>query len=240
MATTKKNLYRRIILKLSGEALMGKNGFGIDPKIVEDIAHDIKKVLRHKVQVGVVVGAGNFFRGAKLNNDEISRITGDHLGMIATMLNALAMQDIFSRLNIPTKVMSALPINGLIDPYNYRRALEYLEQNFVVIFSGGTGNPFVTTDTALCLRGIELKADLILKATNVDGVYAADPKKNPCAKLYNHLTYDDALRQKLSVMDLTAFCLGRDHKMKLRVFNINKRGALLRIIQGANEGTLVQ
>ncbi|OGT09285.1 MAG: UMP kinase [Gammaproteobacteria bacterium RBG_16_37_9] len=240
MNTTKKHHYRRVMLKLSGEALMGKKDYGISVQVIEDIARDIKVLVSKKIQLGIVVGAGNFFRGARLNGSKISRITGDHLGMVATMLNALAMQDVFTRLKIPVKVMSALPINGLIERYNQRDAIEYLQQGLVVIFAGGTGNPLVTTDTALCMRGIELDADLLLKATSVDGVYATDPKKNPKAKLFSHLTYDEVLKKELAVMDLAAFCLGRDHKMKLRIFNIFKKGALLRIIQGEDVGTLVE
>ena len=240
MTTKNKKRRQRIVIKLSGEALMGEGDHGIDSKIIEDIALDVKGLLALKTQVGMVVGGGNFFRGARLNGKGISRISGDHLGMIATMLNAVAMQDIFLRLKIPTKIMSALPIDGIIERYDYRRASDFLDKGFVVIFAGGTGNPLVTTDTALCLRGIELGADLLLKATNVDGVYDSDPKKNPKAKFYFHLTYDEALAKKLGVMDLNAFCLGRDHKMKLRVFNIRKKKALLRIIKGLKEGTLVE
>lgn len=230
----------RVVLKLSGEALMGEAEHGISSKIIEDIAVDIKALVSKNIQVGIVVGGGNFFRGARLNGEAVSRVTGDHLGMVATMLNAIAMRDIFNRLGIPTNAMSALPIDGLIERYDRNRAMSYLQQGLVVIFAGGTGNPLVTTDTALCLRGIELNADLLLKATNVDGVYSTDPKKNPDAKFYSHLTYDEALTQKLEVMDLSAFSLGRDHKMKLRVFNIHKRGALLHIMQGLDEGTLVE
>lgn len=236
----KKNSYSRIVLKLSGEALLGKREAGIETKIIEEIAFDIKSLVVFGVQVGIVVGGGNFFRGATLSGSGISRITGDYLGMMATMLNALAMQDIFTRFKIPTKTMSALPIEGLIERYDTRCAIEYLEGGAVVIFAGGTGNPLVTTDTALCLRGIELGADLLLKATNVDGVYSTDPKKDLQAKLYRKLTYDEALAKKLTVMDQSAFCLGRDHQMKLRVFNLRKPGALLSIIQGSDEGTLVE
>ncbi len=240
MAIANKKKPRRIVLKLSGEALMGKKEAGIDSKIIKDIASDVKALAKSNIQVGIVVGGGNFFRGAMLNGDGISRITGDHLGMIATMLNALAMQDIFTSLGIPTKTMSALPIDGIIERYDCRKANNYLVGGFVVIFAGGIGSPLVTTDTALCLRGIELGADLLLKATNVDGIYSKDPKKNRDAKLYRRLTYGQALAENLGVMDLSAFCLGRDHKMKLRVFNIRKKGALLRIIQGLDEGTLVE
>lgn len=255
----KKTHYRRVILKFSGEALLGKRTSGIDTVVIENIAHEIKPLVASKVQIGIVVGGGNFFRGAELcsnkttvndaaNNAKnqdvngilISRVTGDHLGMIATMLNALAMRDVFTHLNIPTKIMSALPIDGIIESYDCHKAANYLEQNFVVIFAGGTGNPFVTTDTALGLRGIELDADLLLKATNVKGIYSADPQTNPDAKFYSHLTYQEALTKELAVMDLSAFCLCRDHQMKLRVFNMHKKGAILRIIQGANEGTLVE
>jgi uridylate kinase len=240
MAATKKIRYRRIMLKFSGEALLGRRTHGIDTAVIENIACEIKQLVACKVQVGIIIGGGNFFRGAKLNQALISRVTGDHLGMIATMLNALAMRDVFAHLGIPTKIMSALPIAGIVEGYDHCRALDYLAQNFVVIFAGGTGNPLVTTDTALGLRGIELDADLLLKATNVDGIYSADPQTNPNAKFYSHLTYQEALNKELAVMDLAAFCLCRDHKMKLRVFNMHKKGALLRIIQGSNEGTLVE
>jgi len=241
MATKKpKNNYRRVVLKISGEALMGKTSHGIDSKIIEKIAADIKLLAKSKIQIGLVIGGGNFIRGGKLNDSMISRVTADHLGMIATMMNAVAMQEVFINLKIPTKIMSALPIDGLVERYNRRAAVAYLDQGFVVIFAGGTGNPLVTTDTALCLRGIELDADLLLKATNVNGVYAQDPKKNSKTKFYKHLTYDDALEKELEVMDLTAFCLGRDYKMKLRVFNISKKGALVRAVKGLDEGTLVE
>ena len=227
------------MLKFSGEALQGKKQHGIDPTVIEKIAAEIKP-LQGRIQLGIIVGGGNFLRGGKLNHSEISRITGDHLGMIATMMNALAMCDIFTRLQIRTKVMSALPVVGMIEGYERAQAADYLEQNFVVIFAGGTGNPLVTTDTALGLRGIELDADLLVKATNVDGVYSADPRTNPQAKLYQKLTYAEALAQELAIMDLTAFYLCRDNKMKLRIFNINKNNALVNIINGKNEGTLIE
>lgn len=232
--------FKRFILKLSGEALLGNKDYGIDTGIIEQIARDIKKILKQKKQIGIVIGGGNFFRGSRLNGHNFSRVTGDHLGMLATIINALAIQDVFMSCNIPTQVMSALPIDGIVERYDYRRAICLMEEGKVLIFSGGIGNPLVTTDTALCLRGIELGADLLLKATNVNGIYSADPKKNPQAKFYAHLTYDEALIKNLEVMDLFAFYLGREHKMKLRVFNINKPGALIRIVQGLNEGTLVE
>jgi uridylate kinase len=240
MVATKKNYYRRIILKYSGEALLGKNNSGIDTAVIENIAHELKPLIAAKVQIGIVVGGGNFFRGGELNNTHISRVTGDHLGMIATILNALAIREVFTNLQIPTEVMSALPIAGIVEQYNNKKANHYLNSGFIVVFAGGTGNPLVTTDTALGLRGVELNADLLLKATNVDGVYSADPLKNPDAVFYHHLTYQEALAKELAVMDLAAFCLCRDHKMKMRVFNMHKKGALLRIIEGLDEGTLVE
>jgi uridylate kinase len=240
MGATKKIHYRRIMLKFSGEALLGKKSCGIDTAVITNVAQEIKPLLANKVQVGVIIGGGNFFRGAKLKQEMISRITGDYLGMFATMMNALAMRDVFEKLHIPTKIMSALPVPGIIEGHDRVKANHYLNQNFITIFAGGIGNPLVTTDTALSLRGIELNADLLVKATNVDGVYSADPRINPKAKLYTHLNYQQALTKKLAVMDLTAFCLCRDHKMKLRVFNMHKRGALLRIVKGADEGTLVE
>lgn len=240
LTTADKGGIGRIVLKLSGEALMGDKQCGIDSKIIATIAGDIKSIIERQVQVGVVVGGGNFFRGSLVSNRGVSRIAGDNLGMLATMMNAIMMQDVFIRLQIPTKIVSAVAVDGLIERYSYRTAISYLDQGFVVIFAGGTGNPLVTTDTALFLRGIEINADLVLKATSVDGVYASDPKENPDAKFYKRATYDEILDKKIAVMDLTAFCLGRDYKMKLRVFNIFKQGALLRIVQGHDEGTLVE
>lgn len=232
--------YQRIIIKFSGEALLGSQESGIDTQIIANIVAEIKPLIDQKVQIGIIIGGGNFFRGAKLNQELISRVAGDHLGMIATMLNAVAMQEVFMHLGVSTKTMSALPIEGIIEGYNRNKAREYLENNHCVIFAGGTGNPLVTTDTALGLRGIELDADLLLKATNVDGIYSADPRIDQNAKLYTHLTYQEALAKELSVMDLSAFCLCRENKMKLRVFNMHKKGVLLKIIQGLDEGTLVE
>lgn len=240
MVAIKKACYRRIMLKFSGEALIGNEKFGIDTEIIKAIAEEIKPLIACKVQVGIVIGGGNFFRGAKLNQALISRVTGDHLGMIATILNALAMRDVFERMNVPIKIMSALPIDGIVARYDRSQATDYLDQGFVVVFAGGTGNPLVTTDTTLGLRGIELNADLLLKATNTDGVYSADPRKNSDAKFYDRLSYHEALAKELAVMDLAAFCLCRDHKIKLRIFNMHKKGALLRIIQGSSEGTIVE
>lgn len=233
-----KPKYKRILLKFSGEALAG-NGFGIDAAIIQRIAAEIQPLLKLKVQIGIIIGGGNFFRG-KIFQSAISRVTVDHMGMTATIINALAMRDLFQQNGIATEIMSAVAMPGLVTQFERHRAQQLLQENKVIIFAGGTGNPLVTTDTALSLRGIELDADLLLKATNVDGIYSSDPKKDPKAKLFHHLTYQEALAKELAVMDLAAFYLCRDHQMKLRVFNMHKSGALLRIIQGQDEGTLVE
>lgn len=231
--------YKRILLKLSGEALMGDEGFGIDPKVLDRMALEIGQLVGIGVQVGLVIGGGNLFRGAALSAAGMDRVTGDHMGMLATVMNALAMRDALERSNISSRVMSAIPMSGVVDHYDRRQAMRYLNNGDVVIFSAGTGNPFFTTDSAACLRGIEVEADIVLKATKVDGVYTADPMTNPDAEKYEHLTYDQVLDKKLGVMDLTAICLVRDHDMPIKVFEMNKTGALLRIIVGENEGTLV-
>lgn len=231
--------YKRILLKLSGEALMGELGFGIDPKVLDRMALEIGQLVGIGVQVGLVIGGGNLFRGAALNAAGLDRVTGDHMGMLATVMNALAMRDALERANIPTQVMSAIPMSGVVDHYDRRKAIRGLESGEVVIFSAGTGNPFFTTDSAACLRGIEMNAELVLKATKVDGVYDADPAKVADAKKFDRLTYDEVLDRKLEVMDLTAICLCRDHNMPLRVFEMDKKGALLNIVMGGDEGTLV-
>jgi uridylate kinase len=225
--------YKRILLKLSGEALMGSLGFGIDPKVLDRMALEVG------VQVGLVVGGGNLFRGAALQAAGLDRVTGDHMGMLATVMNALALRDALERSNIKSSVMSAIPMSGVVDHYDRRKAIRLLSRGEVVIFAAGTGNPFFTTDSAACLRGIEVDADLVLKATKVDGVYTADPEKDPDAVRYDELTYDEALDKKLGVMDLTAICLCRDHNMPLRVFAMEQQGALLNIVVGGEEGTLI-
>ena len=230
--------YKRILLKLSGEAL-GKDGVGIDPKILDRMALEIGQLIGIGVQVGLVVGGGNIFRGAALQAAGLDRVTGDHMGMLATVMNALAMRDALERSNIVSRVMSAIPMSGVVDHYDRRKAVRALERGEVVIFAAGTGNPFFTTDSAACLRGIEVNAELVLKATKVDGIYNEDPLRNPNAVKYDRLTYDEVLDQKLGVMDLTAICLCRDHKLPLRVFAMEKVGALLNIVVGGNEGTLV-
>jgi uridylate kinase len=232
--------YKRILLKLSGEELMGSEGFGIDPKVLDKMALEIGQLVGIGVQVGLVIGGGNLFRGAALSKAGLDRVTGDHMGMLATVMNALAMRDALERSNISSRVMSSIPMSGIVDHYDRRKALRFLEQGEVVIFAAGTGNPFFTTDSAACLRGIEMEADIVLKATKVDGVYSADPMKDPTATRYERLTYDEVLDKKLGVMDLTAICLCREQDMPLRVFRMDKPGALLRILKGENEGTLIE
>jgi uridylate kinase len=238
-ASEKQSKYKRILLKLSGEALMGDESFGIDPKVLNRMALEIGQLIGIGVQVGMVIGGGNLFRGAALSAAGMDRVTGDHMGMLATVMNALAMRDALERSNISTRVMSAIPMSGVVDHYDRRNAMRYMNQGDVVIFSAGTGNPFFTTDSAACLRGIEVEADVVLKATKVDGVYTADPVKDPSAKRYLHLSFDEAIEKQLGVMDLTAICLTRDHDMPIRVFNMNKPGALANIVLGGDEGTLI-
>ena len=238
-ASNQHSKYKRILLKLSGEALMGDENFGIDPKVMNRMALEIGQLVGIGVQVGMVIGGGNLFRGAALSAAGLDRVTGDHMGMLATVMNALAMRDALERSNIPTRVMSAIPMTGVVDDYDRRNATRYLEQGDVVIFSAGTGNPLFTTDSAACLRGIEIDSDVVIKATKVDGVYTADPMKDPTATRYSHLTFDEALEKQLGVMDLTAICLARDHDMPVRVFNMNKPGALANLIVGGDEGTVI-
>jgi uridylate kinase len=231
--------YKRILLKLSGEALMGEQGFGIDPVVLDRMALEIGQLVGIGVQVGLVVGGGNLFRGAALSKAGLDRVTGDHMGMLATVMNALALGDALERSNISSRVMSAIPMSGVVEHYDRRTAMRYMEQGDVVIFSAGTGNPFFTTDSAACLRGIEVNAELVLKATKVDGVYSADPVKDPAATKYDWLSYDEVIENKLEVMDLTAIVLCGDHKMPIRVFKMDKPGALLNIVVGGEEGTLI-
>lgn len=240
MPTTRDRKYKRILLKLSGEQLMGDEGFGIDPKVLDKMALEIGQLVGIGVQVGLVIGGGNLFRGASLHRAGLDRVTGDHMGMLATVMNALAMRDALERSNISSSVMSAIPMSGVVEHYDRRRAIRLLEDGEVVIFSAGTGNPFFTTDSAACLRGIEVEAEIVLKATKVDGVYTADPMLDPSATRYTHLTYDKALADKLGVMDLTAICLCQEHAMPVRVFQMDKPGALLNIVVGGDEGTLIE
>ena len=231
--------YKRILLKLSGEALTGDVGFGIDPSVLDRMALEIGQLVGIGVQVGLVIGGGNLFRGAALSAAGLDRVTGDHMGMLATVMNALAMRDALERSSIATQVMSAIPMSGVVDHYDRRKAMRALGNGDVVIFSAGTGNPFFTTDSSACLRGIEVDADLMLKATKVDGVYSADPMKVKDAKRYKKLSFDEVLRKELQVMDLTAIVLCRDHELPVRVFAMEKQGALLSIVRGGDEGTLI-
>ena len=210
--------YKRVLLKLSGESLAGDSSMGIDKEVLDFISKEIAVVSALGVQVAIVIGGGNLFRGKELFKAGIGRITGDHMGMLATLMNALAMRDVFERDNLPSRIMSAIPMSGIVDHYDRRKAMHHLEVGRVVICAAGTGTPLVTTDSAASLRGIEIGADIVLKATNVDGIYAEDPQLNSKAEKYDHLTYKQALSGEFGVMDLAAFCQCRDHGMLLRVF----------------------
>ena len=238
-STDRQPKYKRILLKLSGEALQGGGEFGISPSVLDRIALEIGQLVGIGIEVGIVVGGGNLFRGAELNAAGLDRVTGDHMGMLATVMNALAVRDALERSNINARVMSAIPMSGVVEHYDRRSAQRYLSGGDVVIFSAGTGNPFFTTDSAACLRGIEVEADVVLKATKVDGVYDKDPEQHADAVKFDQLSYDEVLKRKLGVMDLTAICLVRDQAMPVRVFNMNKHGALLSLVVGGDEGTLI-
>ena len=232
--------YKKILLKLSGEALAGDAGFGIDPKVLDRMSLEIKQIIELGIQVGMVIGGGNLFRGAHLSAAGLDRVTGDHMGMLATVMNALAMRDSLERNNVLTRVMSAIQMSGVVEQYDRRTAIRHLNSGDVVIFSAGTGNPFFTTDSAACLRGIEINADVVLKATKVDGVYSDDPRNNPKATKFSRLSYDEVLEKKLEVMDLTAICLCRDHEMPIKVFNMQRPGSLFDNISGLSDGTLIK
>jgi uridylate kinase len=231
--------YHRILLKLSGEALLGQEDYGIDPEIIHRIAVEIGDVTRLGIEIAVVIGGGNIFRGAGLAKSGIDRVTGDHMGMLATVLNSLALQDALERTGVNARVMSAISVHDVCEDYIRRRAIRHLEKGRVVICAGGTGNPFFTTDTAAALRAIEIDADLLLKATKVDGVYSADPVKESNAVLYDTLGYDRVIESKLGVMDANAIVLCRDQSMPIRVFNVFDEGNLVRIVKGEAIGTLV-
>jgi len=231
--------YKRILLKLSGEALLGNHAYGIDPEVIQRIATEISEITALGVEVGVVIGGGNIFRGAGLAEAGMDRVTADHMGMLATVINALAMQDALERKGVIARVMSALQIHDVCEDYIRRRAVRHLEKGRVVIFAAGTGNPFFTTDTAASLRAIEINADVLLKATKVDGVYTADPMLDPSAERYGHLSFDQVLRDKLGVMDATAIVMCRDNDLPLIVFNLNNAGDLVRIVRGEALGTAV-
>lgn len=231
--------YKRILLKYSGEALMGNSQFGIDPSVLDTMAKDVAELIGMGVEVGLVIGGGNLFRGKALSKIGLGRVTGDHMGMLATVMNALALRDAMERIDLPARIMSAIPMMGVVDSYHRRKAMTHLRNGQVVIFAAGTGNPFFTTDTAACLRAIEIGADVVLKATKVDGIYSADPVKNPDATRYDYLTYRQVLSDGLEVMDSTAICLCQDHGMPLQVFDMASPRALSKIVVGERVGTIV-
>lgn len=231
--------YRRVLLKLSGEALMGNLDYGIEPSVIQRIAKEIQTARQQGVEIAIVVGGGNIFRGAGLARSGMDRVTGDHMGMLATVMNALAIQDALESQNVFARVMSALKINAVCEDYIRRRAIRHLEKGRVVILAAGTGNPFFTTDTAASLRAIEIGADVLLKATKVDGVYDSDPMKNKDAKRYDSVSYDQVLADKLMVMDATAIVMCRDNELPLRVFDLTGDGALVRAMSGEPVGTVV-
>ncbi len=234
-----KPAYQRILLKLSGEALLGNESYGIDPAIISRIAEEVREIVNSGIQVAMVIGGGNIFRGAGLAASGVDRVTGDHMGMLATVINSLAMQDAMERKGIAARVMSAISVHDVCEDYIRRRAIRHLEKGRVVIVGAGTGNPFFTTDSAAALRAIEIGADLVIKATKVDGIYSADPDTNPDAVRYDQLSYDEVIEKKLAVMDTNAIVLCRDQNMPIRVFNMFAEGDLLRLVHGENIGTLV-
>ena len=231
--------YKRILLKLSGEALMGKRQYGIDPERLSEYAEDIKAITEMGVEVAIVIGGGNIFRGVAGASNGMDRVQGDHMGMLATVINGLALQGALEDAGIPTRLQSAIEINEVAEPFIMRKAVRHLEKGRVVIFGGGTGNPYFTTDSAAVLRAIEIKADVILKGTRVDGIYTADPEKDNNAVKFDHITFDDVLRKGLKVMDTTAFTLSQENQLPIIVFDMNKRGNLMKVICGENIGTTV-
>jgi uridylate kinase len=232
-------IHKRILLKLSGEALMGDDAFGINPGTIERMVREVAEVVAMGVEVAVVIGGGNIFRGVAGGSAGMDRATADYMGMLATVMNALALADAMGKQGLTARVMSAIAIDQVVEPYVRPKALQYLEEGKVVVFAAGTGNPFFTTDTAAALRGAEIGAEMVLKATKVDGVYTADPMKDPAATRYTRLNFDEAMSQNLGIMDATAFALCRDQKLPIKVFSIVKPGALKRVVCGADEGTLV-
>lgn len=233
-------VYQRIILKLSGEALLGDEDYGIDPRIIDRIASEIAEVIRSGVEIAVVIGGGNIFRGAGLAESGIDRVTGDHMGMLATVMNSLALQDALESVNCDARVMSAISIHDVCEDYIRRRAIRHLQKGRVVICAGGTGNPFFTTDTAAALRAIEIGADVLLKATKVEGIFSADPKLDANAEFFERVSYDDVIEKKLKVMDTNAIVLCRDQHMPIRVFNVFTEGSLARLVRGENIGSRVE
>ena len=231
--------YKRVLLKLSGEALMGEQQYGIDPKRIQEYAEEIKKVVEKRIEVAIVIGGGNIFRGMKGVGQGMDRVQGDHMGMLATVINALALQSALEGVGIQTRVQSAIKINEVAEPFIRRRAMRHLEKGRVVIFGGGTGNPYFTTDSAAVLRAIEIDADVILKGTRVDGIYSADPEKDKSATKFDNLSFNEVLSKGLKVMDTTAFTLSQENELPIVVFDMNKQGNLLKIVSGENIGTMV-
>ena len=231
--------YKRFLVKFSGESVAGKEGIGIDPKILDEMAASIKACKDLGAQISVVIGGGNLFRGEKLSKVGMDRVAGDHMGMLATVMNGIALRDALERANIKTRLMSAISMSGLVEHYDRRRAIQLLKDGYVMIFTAGTGNPFFTTDTAACLRAIETQSQIMLKATRVDGVYSEDPEKNDNAIFYEQITFNKAIGENLKVMDATALTLARDHSLPIKVFNINTKDSLKSIILGEKIGTLI-
>lgn len=232
--------YKRILLKLSGESLMGKNQYGIDPERLSDYAKEIKSIYDKKVQVAIVIGGGNIFRGLQSVSSGIDRVQGDYMGMMATIINSVALQSALNKIDVKTKLLSGLPIDPIAESMSRQKAIEYLEDNNLIIISGGTGNPFFTTDTASALRAVEIQADVILKGTRVDGIYTADPEKDKTAVKYNSLSFDEAYKKNLKIMDLTAFTLCKENNLPIIVFNMNNMGNLMKVVSGENIGTIVK
>jgi uridylate kinase len=232
--------FRRAVLKISGEALAGEKGFGIDLKVVERLADEVKAVRAEQADVGLVIGGGNIIRGTSASQQGMDRVSADYMGMLATIINALAVQDVLERKGVDTRVLTAIRMEALAEPYIRRRAIRHLEKGRVVIFAGGTGNPYFSTDTAAVLRALEIEAQILLKGTNVDGIYTADPRKDPKAKFIPEVSFQDAIVQGLGVMDANAFGLCKDNALPIQVFNINQPGAVLRILKGDRIGSLVR
>ncbi len=232
--------YKRILLKLSGEALMGDNNYGIDPNRIKAYAEDIKTVIESGVEVAIVLGGGNIFRGLGASDQGIDRVQGDHMGMLATVINGLAMQSVLEGMGLQTRLQSAIEMDKVAEPFIRRRAVRHLEKGRVVIFGGGTGNPYFTTDTAATLRAIEIEADVILKGTRVDGIYSADPEKDKDAVRYENLTFKDVYEKGLNVMDMTAFTLSKENHLPIIVFDMNQEGNLKKVVLGESIGTLVE
>jgi len=231
--------YKRVLLKLSGEALMGSRQYGIDPLRLSEYANDIKEALAEGIQIAIVIGGGNIFRGVAAASNGMDRVQGDHMGMLATVINGLALQSALENEGVPTRLQSAIKINEVAEPFIRRKAIRHLEKGRVVIFGGGTGNPYFTTDSAAVLRAIEIEADVILKGTRVDGIYTADPEKDASASKYSSISFDDVLKKGLRVMDTTAFTLSQENELPIIVFDMNKKGNLIKILSGEQIGTTV-